>query len=1270
MPSDCQTSTLITIRRMLMKNLILLIFIALSSFVTYSQAPTAQFTATNLTACAGVPINFINQSTPGGSPLTGFSWDFGDGNSASTQDASHAYTNAGTYTVTLVASAANGQADAEVKATYITIYPNPLAAFTTSGNGCTVPFGVTFTNGSATGPGITYSWTFGNGQTSTAQNPPMVTYGSAGTFDVSLTVTNTTTGCTSNITHSLVVSNFAAGITAPATACVGVPVPMQDNSTVGANSWIWSSGAGQTIAQQNPTFVYSTPGTYTITLTSQNTTSGCQSTVTKPIIVYPNPIPAFTASQVIGCTPSSIVFTNNSPAGTTFTWDFGDGQTYTGQNPPPHIYTDTGLYDVTLTMTSVNGCTSTKTIQDMIHIFPVEVDFTANVVEGCDPLVVQFHDDSHSPNPGTNPIVSWQWSFGDGQTYSGQTPPPHTYQLGVYDVTLTVTTQSGCTKTHTWQDTIQVGHIESVDFTSAPLSTCAKTDVSFTNQSVIGVPHDPADVDYHWNFIGDGTSPDENPTHQFTTDTGYFDVQLIVDYRGCKDSITKTNVVYIIAPIARFSPDQSLFCNPASLPINVQLIDQAIYGVIPDDVDMTWNFGDGQTAAYDDADVDDSDKGTVSHTYTDYGTYVVKQVIHNYTTGCADSTTRQIHISHIDASFALSNDSVCRTGSISASNTTTSAHPVSMAMWSSPGATYQYNYSTPSVSYTYIPAGTYNITMVATNSVGCQSTEIVPVTALEFPKAEFTADDFQGCAPFDVTFTNQSHPQGNGAPVGNFLWTFVDENTSVTTPNLSTNVEHTFMTEDTFDIRLVATDYFGCVSQPQTIQVITTKPVAGFTVDSVVCDLEIFQTVDTSAGVQPLTYQWFADGLNTPSIGTDPTASHAFDDTPSANYTHLPHTVWLIVTDNNGCKDTVMQDIIVSLPIAGIDYTLQGANINADGSFNCPPVFATFADSSESFGDIASWNWNFGDGKSSILQNPNNTYVFSGTYSTSLTITDEFGCTSDTMLVNYLSIGGPSAEPSWSISPGVSCSQNIVFTMNNMHSVSDIIWTTGDGQTVNDSIHFIHVYPNNTSFEPSVVITDSLGCEVLYPLPTINIPDNGLEAFFVPNTHETMIGGQFIFDDQSTSDAPIVSWHWDFGDGTSVTNTTGDSPTHSYTNLGTWIVTLTVTDINGCKHTYTFEVSVIGNIDVPNVFTPNGNGVNENFTLMHDMFKKYDVVIVNRWGDVVEKKLGHTGVLLWDGRSQNGKECVDGVYFYKITGTLWDGSTMEKDGFVTLIRTE
>lgn len=1243
----------------------------MSSFAVFSQAPTAQFNAPVLSACAGVPLNFVNQSTAGGSPISGYSWDFGDGNSATTENASHAYTNAGVYTVTLVASATNGQADAEVKSQYITIFPNPTATFTISGNGCTVPFGVTFTNTSSTGPGMTYAWSFGNGQTSSAQNPPMVTYATAGTFQVKLTVRNTTTGCVSEIIKPIVVSNFAAGITAPAHACVGTAVTLMDNSTAGVDKWTWNLGNGQTSLLQNPTAIYQNPGTYTITLTSRNTVSGCQSTVTKQIIVHPKPLPSFTASSLTGCTPASIGFTNTStPPGGTFEWDYGDGGTATGPNPPPHIYTVYGMYTVTLTMTDANGCSSTKTVADMIQIYPVIANFAANVTEGCDPLTVQFSESSVSPNPTQNPIVSWLWTFGDGTTYNGQTPPPHVYPLGVYDVSLKVTTQSGCTETNTWNDSIRVGHIDHVDFSSFPLSACAKTDVNFTNLTVIGVPHDPADVKYEWNFYDGPPSSAENPTHQYNSDTGFFDVMLIVDYRGCKDTLKKTDVVYIIAPISTFSPDQSLFCNPETFPINVHLNDNSKYGLASDDVYMTWNFGDGTNAIYNDADVAGPTKGSVSHTYNNYGTYTVKQVIRNYTTGCVDSSFRLIHISKIDASFTLSNDSVCKGGSISAFSSSTSSHPINSWMYNSPGAEYQYLFSTPNVTYTYLSPGNYDISVIVNNVVGCEARDTVHVKALEYPVAAFTADDLFGCAPFPVTFTNQSHAQGNGAPVGTFVWTFIDDNTAVSTLSLNDDVTHTFITEDTFNIRLTVTDRFGCVTESDTMQIVTTKPAAQFTVDSVVCDLEIFHTQNGSTGSAPMTYQWFSDGISSSPIGTSASLEHAYDENPSNNYTHLPHSIWLIATDNHGCKDTTMQNLLVSLPVAGIDYNLSGANVNEDGSFNCPPVFATFTDQTESYGDIASWNWVFGDGKSSILQNPSNTYVFSGIYTASLTVTDEFGCTSDTVLFEYLAIGGPSAEPSWSLSPGVSCSQNIVFNLNNPQDVYGVTWNTGDGQTVEDSLHFVHVYPPNTAFGASVMIVDSLGCEVLYELPLINIPITGLEALFTSNTHEISLQGKFIFYDQSVSDSPIVSWQWDFGDGNIVTNTTGESVTHTYPTIGPRTIILTITDQNGCKSQYEMVVNVIGEFDIPNVFTPNGNGVNENFTLMHDMFRYYDIIIVNRWGDVVEKKLKHTGVLLWDGRNQGGEECVDGVYFYRLEGTLFDGTTLEKAGFVTLIRTE
>lgn len=213
---------------------ILLLIISLSSsLLALSQTPTSDFTASPLSVCIGDPINFTDASTASGSPINQWAWDFGDGNSASTTNTSHVYSSPGTYTITLVVTAQNGQADAEVKVGYVTVNPLPIADFASSGNGCTVPFDVSFTNNSSSGGNFTYAWDFGNGQNSTLETPGIITYASAGTFTVTLVVTNSTTGCVNSATQDIVVSDFNADFSGPITTCVGENISFTDLSTIG-----------------------------------------------------------------------------------------------------------------------------------------------------------------------------------------------------------------------------------------------------------------------------------------------------------------------------------------------------------------------------------------------------------------------------------------------------------------------------------------------------------------------------------------------------------------------------------------------------------------------------------------------------------------------------------------------------------------------------------------------------------------------------------------------------------------------------------------------------------------------------------------------------------------------------------------------------------------------------------------------------------------------------------------------------------------------------
>lgn len=1227
-----------------------------AAFVQAQTPPNAQFTGTQ-EVCVNAHASFTSQSTPGSSPIVSHTWDFGDGNSSTLVNPTHTYASPGTYTVTLVVQAANGQADSEVKVNYITVRPIPDAAFTVSANGCTLPVGVTFNNTTAGATG--YSWNFGNGQNSSQQNPAVVNYTSAGTYTVTLIATNSF-GCRDTVSQPIVVSNFQAGINAPETACEGAPVTISDNSTVGSNAWNWSfpGGSPATSAASSNTVVYSTPGTYTISLTSQNTALGCSGATTKTITILPRPVPSFTNTPATGCAPLTVNFTNTGQQpGATYSWNFGDGNTSSLANPV-HIYTGNGTYNVTLTMTGANGCSNTVTMPAVTLSSPV-ADFTSNVVDGCAELDVQFTSTSTSPDP----IVGWNWTFGDGTSYSGQNPPVHTYDVGVYDVSLIITTQNGCIDTIVKTEYIEVGEIDLVNFSLFESPQCVKRNIDFTNLSVISVPHDPEEVTYFWDFGDGGSSTEENPSHTYVADTGYFDVTLIVNFRGCRDTLIMNDAVYIKAPISRFSPSTTLVCNPGSLPVTINVNDNAIIGVTSDDCLMIWKWGDGSQTTLSNTQLDNAGNGSSSHQYQNYGSYTIEQVIHNYTTGCSDSSTQVVHISETIASIAsLSNDSVCVGSPVQLSQNSTSTHPFGTYTWNMGDGS---SVSGSAPVYTYTTYGTYTITLTATNNVGCSgTTTFSPFTALALPQANITPDHPAGCAPLLVTFSNGSTPVNNGVPLESFLFSFQDDGSTQTTTSVGTPVTHTYHSEGSFTVSLVATDEFGCVSAPVNTVITITKPTASFSVDPVVCANELVSTVNTSDGIQPVTYQWFVDGA---MVSTSDDYSAQYGGTPGVSSTQ--HSYTLIATDVNGCKDTMSSVLTISTPIADALYVLSGASVNISGQYTCPPVFSDFTDNSDSYGDITDYYWSFGDGKQSTLQHPNNTYVFPGTYSFSLSITDEFGCTDSIVYVDYLTIFGPEATPSWTQSTD-KCGQVVTFVLSDTSYVTNIAWNTGDGTIVNDSVSFTHQYTDFDAFIPTVTVSDDNNCQVVYPMDTIFIIENGLDAYFTASPSEADLGQEIVLTDlSSSSNSVITDWSWYIESFGNFFNTSGSPVYIGYGIPGYYDILLVVQDDNGCYDSYMQTVHVSGEFTMPNVFTPNGDGINDYFSFAYDIFQSYDLIILNRWGNVIVEGKGMTGTQFWDGKTQNGSLCPEGVYFYKFSGTLKDGTTtFGKDGFITLVR--
>ena len=1061
----------------------------------------------------------------------------------------------------------------------------------------------------------------------------------------------------------------------PTTACIG-GTTVFTNTSIGATplSYLWNFGDSTFSTLPSPTHTFTSSGTFNVTLLT-TAANGLTASASQQIIIQAVPNPTFVAPISSNCAPASININNTTPslAGSSYLWNFGNGSTSILENPPAQTFNTNGSFTVSLTITTSAGCSGSTSIPDFITISNVAPSFSPDFQGGCAPLTVQFTDQSIPPSP-SNLINSWSWNFGNGQTFIGQNPPPQTYgSLGFYDVSLSVTTQSGCTGTTVLDSFITVGQINSMNFTVDSPINCIKTDVEFTPTVVVS-PANPGDtITYFWDF-NDGsssTSTDQNPTYQFESDSGYFDVMLVVDYLGCKDTLVIEDMVYINAPVAFFDLDTNLICN-FPLPALAVVSDTSIHGLLSDDVEMIWQWGDGSpNTVLNDADLDDANLGSTTHSYTNYGSYEIQQVINNRTTGCSDTSKQFFYVSSITSDFSIPNDTVCQGVEIQLSDSSSSWSSHAIDSWTYNMGNQEFVNNGPNPTYSYPAPGNYAVTLVATNDVGCSAsfTQFIRVLAPPFAVISTPAADEGGCSPHLVTFLNLTVQPPTYNPMNHFDWSFSDGTPTITTlpvpitvpATQESSIQHTFIGEGVYVTTLTAYNDFGC-SSFSTKEITLTQPTAFFTLDNIVCNGEILNTDNLSVGVLPVNYEWYIDSVNADTLSTDFNPNEPYiEQNVAPGQTSAIHNLILIAEDLNGCKDTISISFTTSIPNANFTENLPT-------SVACPPITGDYsAIPSTSYGTINNWQWDFGNGNQSGLQNPSNTYFFPGSYDLSLSITDEYGCSDDTLFNDYIIVGGPSGNPQYDYDV---CTQTASFFITNQNNISSVVWNLGNGTTQSD-LSFDYVY-NVGTYSPSVILTDAAGCNVPYPInPQIIVTNsNGLNANFSVDSNPVDINTAVnVLDQSSTSGPPITSWSWDFGNGTS--SNLQNPPSTTYPLVSPYTISLTIGNALGCTNTYTLIINVNPDIVpiLPNVFTPNEDGTNDIFALDADYFSSYVFTALNRWGNIVFEKERDPAFpeFLWNGKTNGGENCSDGVYFFRLKGLLKGGTEFDKTGYITLV---
>lgn len=1083
------------------------------------QIPVGGVTA----ACAPAILQFINSST-NVSQTTTFTWDFGDGSPIATynytnggQTIFHQYNKGTVNCQTVVTLTAQNYCTFGSPTTAqfnpIQIYDIDQAAITPDASTkCWPDNAFTYTNTttrncfSQGNNGIRYEkWNFGDywglGHDSiinwTAWPPTFpktIAYPNIGCYNVMLYDSNQCGIDTATITVCIV-SKPTAGLTGLDTVCFGTPMTFTNTSTTGVSyQWNFGNNGTYTNTNYNPqTHNYGSPGTYTVSVVAyvSGAANSCKDTARKVVTVLPAPTANFTYTPTTGCNSVTVNFTDASVNAVSWQWNFGNGNSFTGQNPPTQTYTNTGIYTVSQTVTSSNGCTATKVRTVNVYETPV-AQFTTSVA--CANNTVQFTDQSTHAF-GDN-ILVWKWDFGDGSAFNSQQNPGHIYAAaGTYTVVLNVAT-AHCSDSVVVP--VVVNPLPVPAFTFSPASGCPSLVVSFTNTST-------GATSYNWVFGNGSTSSSMNPSATYSNSTtstiNYIVTLMAASAVGCKDSLRDTVVVFG-KPIASFTSNAAAACAPFNVTFNNT--SQAA-------VTYLWDFGDGSAT---------SSTTSPSHLYQNTTNFLQNYTVTLHVTnagGCQDSV-KQVIQAYPTAQFTFSAtpDSGCG--------------PLSINFPAAAGAVlYQWNFgdgSPPSTginplhTYTNTTSSTvYTVQLIAVNAFNCSDTVYQTVSVFSKPVASFSISVDSGCSPLPVNFTDLS----TGATT--YSWNFGDgANSTLQNPT------HTFTTSslalDSFLVTLISHSIHGCTDTMTKRVYVFPKVTAGFTSDTLGCSPLNVSFANSTAGAN--TYTWnYGDGSPT-SASTNTT--HIYVNTSTVVNTY---TATLFAYNSFGCGDTAQQKITV-LPKPTASFTLNTTS-------GCTPLPVSFTDLSTG---ATLYSWNFGDGGSSALQNVNHIYTSSSLALDSFLVTfiasNSFGC-SDTVTKEVYVF--PKVTAGFT-SDTLGCSPLNVAFINSTQGATTYTWNYGDGSPTSAVTNPTHIYVNTSAVVNTYTATlfayNSFGCGdtvqqkiTVLPKPTASFTlssTTGCPAF-TPTFTNTSTGAN--------------AYNWNFGDGTTSTNI---FPAHTYTN--------------------------------------------------------------------------------------------------------------------------
>ena len=1300
------------------------------TFTAYGM-PKAIFSSDS-TACTFDSLAFNNQSLNSNA----YNWDFGDLQTLSTVNTGitkHLYAATGTYTIRLIAGTGAGCKDTAYRSIFIK--PGAKALFNINQNyGCN-PVTFKFTNQSIYGKD--FRW-YANGRLVSVANTASDTtiYSDSSVVRMKLIATSASS-CQSDSIEKVffTTKNPSAIIGNRDSGCGPLTVNFINQSAHSVASY-WTLGNGYTSNLNAPSAVYnpaiSNDSVYTVKLRVSNW-AGCKDSVQVPVKVFPAPDAAFSMNTDKGCGPLQVSFTNLSKTNNqssystlAHNWRFGAGSASTSSDPvhsfSAGIKNDT-IYNVTLRVTTINGCRDSVTAPVKVYPKPV-IRFTPDKTSGCALLAVNFSNQSLPGDTGSIRIMTFSWNSGNGQTSAGrnfQAVYAGSAKGNIdYTVKLTGYSEHGCADSSAKVLTVHP-QPDAMFGVNKPLG-CTPLNVFTKNYSKTP---DGGALTHVWDFGNGFKSAMKQDTTVYinsgsTIRTFKITYQAINQY-GCRDTAS-TSIIVRPKPVAAFNTSTKKACAPLKLVLTDQSTNAAYY---------FWGEGQQQKTGL------ESDTMLLQGKPLFDSLYVIAhQVTSSY--GCKSDTVYQqvLVLGRPVAGFEFSGDSVCARQNISMINTTLGGYQY---LWKFGDNTTSAQVN-PKHSFPKLPNNdrdtTFNVRLEVKATTGCRDTADKAIHLVNKPLDKIVLSKQFGCTDLEVTMSQRS---------GTFrtqYWDFGDN----TTVGSGDTVTHTFVNPlGNLTMQPKIALYrarFNCRDTSYASILVYPKPLADFkTQRNDPCDAGNYQFINKSKF--NTSNQWVIDETTMISVSSFSTLL------PSSKEKDTFYNVKLFVKNNYQCADSSNQVVKVKPKMqirfennpqiacekGVVDFTNKSVNAvryfwnfgdgglsnevhpsyvynqfgtykvmlygydkdgcvdSSDGKsffkilekpkadFSFLPAMPKLPDATVTFTskpsisslnvDDLTYEWNFGDNSFPTAnkneQHPVHSYQTPGNKEVTLTVWNQ-QCSD--VVKKPLFVEDPKPEISFSADTTEGCAALRVQFRNKTQNATSYRWVWGDGTPDSYEKEPVHVFKFAGQWDVTLIATGTGGASsqtLQYMIKVLPKPD---ADFFTNKQYMNLPNAVFSMQNISNN---AIRYNWLLYDtfNNVVDASNMRDPSFLINETGSYSVKLIAYNSYGCSDTM-LKTNYLGTfkegyVYVPNAFSPNKNGRNDGFKPSTYNVKDNNFVfrVYNRWGGLVFETTDQTEE--WDG-TLNGELCAQDVYVWTVNGEYINSDQFAFRGTVTLLR--